>query len=60
MAAVLCLVMIPLFASIGFMFGVVGGDFSGVNAIAGIAFFLLASFILLAALHMARGWDEST
>lgn len=51
--------MIPLFASIAFMFGVIGGEFSGVNAIAGIAFFLLASFILLAALHMARGWDEN-
>ncbi len=57
MAAVLCLVMIPVFAAVGFMFGAVGGE-SGASALGGLVFLALAAFTLLAAVHMARAWDE--
>ena len=57
MAAVLCLVLIPLIASVGFMFGVVGGE-HGVSWIAGIAFFLLGAFMLSGMFNLSRIWDE--
>lgn len=58
MAAVLCLVLIPLIASVGFMFGVVGGEMSGASIIGGIAFFLLAAFMLFGTFNLSRVWDE--
>jgi hypothetical protein len=58
MAAVLCLIMLPLMASLGFMFGVVRGDMSAASVLGGIVFFLLAGFLLFSALNMSRIWDE--
>ena len=56
MAAVLCLVMIPTFASIGFM---IGGEaeltLGSVFAIA--TFTLLAAGMFLGAFNMSRSWD---
>lgn len=51
MAAVLCLIMLPLVASIGFMLGTGGtaGTF---------AFLVLGAFLLFAAVNLSREWDE--
>ncbi|MGE0403348.1 MAG: hypothetical protein AB7T06_41960 [Kofleriaceae bacterium] len=46
-----------MIASIGFMFGVVGGE-HGVSWLAGAAFFLLAAFMLGGMLNLSRVWDE--
>jgi hypothetical protein len=54
MAAVLCLVFIPLIASVGFMLGVVGGDWSAGSVLGGLAFFSLAAFMLYNAMNMSR------
>ena len=58
MAAVLCLVFLPVVAAIGFMLGSVGGDGSTGSVIGGIAFVLLAGFLFCAAFNLSRGWDE--
>ena len=58
MAAVLCLVLLPLMAAAGFMFGLARGDLSAANLIGFGAFFLLGAFLFYSAFHMSRGWDE--
>jgi hypothetical protein len=58
MAAVLCLVLLPLMASVGFMFGVMRGDMSPGAILGSVMFFLLAAFLLFSALSMSRDWDE--
>jgi hypothetical protein len=59
MAAVLCLVMLPLMAALGFMLGVVQGEWSGASFLAGAAFVLLGSGLFVGAFKLAQGWDES-
>lgn len=57
MAAVLCLIFLPLMGALGFMFGVTTADLS-IGAIAGgITFLLLGGGIFFGALNMSRGWD---
>ena len=53
MAAVLCLIMLPLMASLGFMFGVVRGDMSAGSVFGGIVFFLLAGFLFFSIFYSA-------
>jgi len=57
MAAVLCLVFLPLIASVGFMAGAIFGDMSVTSALGGITFLALAGVILSGALSLARTWD---
>ncbi len=58
MAAVLCLVFLPLIASIGFMAGAIAGDMSWTSALGGMTFVGLSVVILTGAMSMARGWDS--
>jgi hypothetical protein len=58
MAAVLCLVMLPLMAALGFMFGVVGGEWSGASFLGGATFLLLGAGLFVGAFKLAQGWDE--
>ena len=58
MAAVLCLVLLPLMAAVGFMFGVARGDFSAGALLGTGAFVLLGAFMFYTTFHMSRGWDE--
>ncbi len=57
MAAVLCLVFLPLVACVGFMIGAISGDLSATSVIGGLAFVALAGVILAGAMQLARGWD---
>ncbi len=57
MAAVLCLVLLPLMAAVGFMFGVVGGDPSPGAVLAGLVFLMLGAGMFVGAYKMSRGWD---
>lgn len=57
MAAVLCLVCLPLVAAVGFMTGAVLGDRSPASMLGGAAFIALAVTILAGAVQLARGWD---
>lgn len=58
MAAVLCLVMLPLFAAVGFMFGVVQIEWSAASLFGGAAFLLLAGGLLVGAFRLSQGWDS--
>ena len=58
MPAVLCLVMLPLIAAVGFMFGVVRGDFSAGSVLGGLAFIMLGAFMFFSAFRMSRVWDD--
>jgi hypothetical protein len=57
MGAVLLLVLLPLIASLGFMFGIVHSDMSTGSMLAGIAFLLLCTFVFFCTFHMSRTWD---
>jgi hypothetical protein len=57
MAAVLCLILIPILASVGFMTRAIVGDSSPGGMLALLTFILLAGGIVFGALGMARGWD---
>jgi len=57
-AAILCLVFLPLVASVGFMAGAILGDMSLTSALGGITFLGLAVVILSGAMSMARSWDS--
>lgn len=58
MAAVLCLVLLPLMASLGFMFGVVRGDMSSNAVFGGLVFLALGAIMFFGAFKMAVGWDD--
>jgi hypothetical protein len=58
MAAVLCLIMLPLMAAVGFMFGATQGDLSVGTVLGGVTFLLLAGGIFVGAFNLSRGWDE--
>jgi hypothetical protein len=57
MAAVLTLVLLPIIASLGFMFGLVQNDRSVGSAIGGLVFLLLASGVFLGLFTMVRRWE---
>ncbi len=57
MAAVLCLVLLPLMAAVGFMLGIVGGDPSPGALLGGFVFLMLGGGIFVGAYNMSRGWD---
>ena len=57
MAAVLCLIFLPLMAAVGFMFLVTTGDLSIGALTGGVTFLLLGGGIFFGALNMSRGWD---
>jgi hypothetical protein len=57
MAAVLLLIMLPLMAAVGFMLGVVGGQWSFTSVIGGATFVLLAGLLLGGAVKLAHQWD---
>lgn len=57
MAAVLCLVFLPLvFAVVGFTTGAFGSLSVG-GALAGLTFLALAGGMVVGALRLAHGWD---
>ena len=58
MAAVLCLVLLPLIASLGFMLGVVQGELSGESLLCGVAFLLLGGGMFVGMFRMSREWED--
>lgn len=54
MAAVLALVMLPIIAAVGFLFGVLHADGSLVALATGIVFVALATFVLGGAFRIVR------
>lgn len=60
MAAVLCLVFLPLIAAVGFMFGVVGGEHSLASVVGGLTFVALGAFMLGGVFKMAGAWDAES
>ena len=58
MAAVLCLMLLPLMAAVGFMFGVIRGDLSPGAVLGGIVFCLLGAFMFFSAFTMSRIWED--
>jgi hypothetical protein len=57
MAAVLCLVFLPIFFGAAFMFGAIHGDFSVGSVLATLTFVALAGGIVLGMVQMSRRWD---
>jgi hypothetical protein len=58
MAAVLALVMVPLFASLGFFLGVTGDEGSVRSGMAMVTFVLLGGGMLYGLLRFVRGLEE--
>lgn len=58
MAAVLCLILLPLFFATPFLLGSMGGGLSPGMLFAAAAFLLLAGGIVVGAMNLARGWEE--
>ena len=58
MAAVLALVMVPLFASLGFLLGVTGGEGSLRSGVAMVTFALLGFGMLFGLLKFIRGMED--
>jgi hypothetical protein len=54
MAAVLALIMLPIFASVGVFLSIVRTDGSVATAFAAAVFIALAGFVLVGALRIAR------
>ena len=60
MAAILCLVFLPITGAVLFLLGSMGGQASLGNVAAGLTFLLLAGGIVFGGLNMARGWDAES
>lgn len=58
MAAVLCLVFLPLTAALGFMIGATSGEGMLGSVVGSLMFLAIAAGILFGAMSMARGWDQ--
>ena len=58
MAAVLCLVLLPLMAAAGFMIGVVYCELSVASVICGLTFILLGGGMFVGMFKMCRGWED--
>jgi len=57
MAAVLCLVFLPVLGAILFMLGSMGGPLSFGAVMAAVTFLMLGVGIVIGALNMSRGWE---
>jgi hypothetical protein len=60
MGAVFLLVLLPIFAALGFMLKTIQSDPSSGGILAAITFLFLSCVIAFGALAMARSWDEET
>jgi hypothetical protein len=58
MAAVLCLIFLPLIAALGFMLGVTQGDLSVGSVLGAATFLLLGAGLFVGAFNMSRGWEQ--
>lgn len=58
MAAVLCLVFLPMIMAVGFMLGALRGEVSTVSVLAGLTFLALGGWLLRCVFAMARQWDS--
>ncbi|HEX5058579.1 MAG TPA: hypothetical protein VFV99_04420 [Kofleriaceae bacterium] len=58
MAAVLCLVLLPLMAAAGFMLGVVNGQFSAASLLGGVTFVVLGFGMFFGIFRMSRDWEN--
>jgi hypothetical protein len=57
MAAILCLVFLPMIAAVGFMVGVAGGEHSLSSIFSGLIFATLGFGIFIGMFKMARTWE---
>jgi hypothetical protein len=57
MAAVLCLMFLPLSFGVLFMIGSVGGQLSVGTVLAVLTFVLLGAGLVIGAIRMSRDWD---
>lgn len=58
MAAVLCLVLLPLIAALGFMFGVVTGEQSLASVLGGLVFLVMGAGMFVGLFNMSRNWER--
>ena len=58
MAAVLCLIFLPLMFGALFMIGSMGGALSIGTLLAGVTFVLLAGGLVVGAMKMSKSWEE--
>jgi hypothetical protein len=58
MAAVLCLIFLPVLFGALFMIGSMGGALSLGTVLAGLTFVLLSGGLVVGALNMSKGWEE--
>ena len=58
MAAVLCLMFLPLLFGVLFMVGSMSGTFSIGTVLAGLTFVLLAGGLIVGALKLSKGWED--
>lgn len=59
MAAVLCLMFLPLIGGVLFMIGSMGGPLTGGMLLAGATFVLLAAGLIVGAMRLSVGWDSN-
>jgi len=59
MAAVLCLVLLPLVLAVGFMLGVVRGEGTLDSVIGGLSFVALSAALFGTVFKMSRQWDDT-
>ena len=57
MAAVLCLIGLPIVCGVLFMFGAIAGEPTFGGVFAGLTFLLLGAGIVVGALNMSKGWE---
>ena len=58
MAAVLCLMFLPICFGVLFMIGSMSGSFSFGVLMAGVSFVLLAAGLVIGAVRMSKDWDS--
>jgi hypothetical protein len=58
MAAVLCLIFLPIMGAVLFMLGSMGGPMSLGTMLAGGTFLLLGAGIVVGTLTMSKGWES--
>lgn len=58
MAAVLCLVLLPLMAAVGFMLGAIQGQLSFATVFGGLTFLLLGAGMFVGVFRMVRHWED--
>jgi len=58
MAAVLCLIGLPVVCGVLFMFGAISGELTFGGVFAGLTFLLLAAGIVVGAFNMSKDWES--